>query len=68
MKLYEINMSEVEAGHFEKARTHAGKANSLIPVLSDSVDDDDDFNSWFLAPSWELIPADCPTIQPDPTL
>ena len=53
---------------FETTRAHARRANILVTVFSDSIDEEEDVNSWLLAPSWELIPADSPTIQPDPTL
>lgn len=64
---FEVNMSEEEAGHFEKAKSHAGEANSLILVFSDLLGAVD-FNFWLLAPGWEPVPADCPTVHPNPTL
>lgn len=40
-------VNEAEAGDFEEARTHAGKANSLIPIFVGSVHENEDLNSWF---------------------
>lgn len=39
-------MNEAEAGDLEEVRTHAGKANSWIPIFIDSVHEDEAFNSW----------------------
>ena len=40
-----VNETEAEAADFEEARTHAGKANSLILIFRDSLHDEKDFNS-----------------------